>query len=214
MPNQSNRIKLTVIALVAFAALITGLFVSQYFFKKRAVDTSRFNGTFLSQPRNINAFDLTGTDQTPFNNAYLKGQWTMMFFGFTHCGYLCPTTMAELGKFYRILEDKQAKVMPKVIMISIDPKRDTIEGLNNYVKAFHPDFYGAIGDKSAIKTMTRELGIAYAQVALQGRNGADNYDIEHTGTVLLFNPEGQLNAFFTSPQNAAKLADDFLMLTS
>ncbi|GGI90155.1 SCO family protein [Legionella impletisoli] len=214
MPDKSNRITLTVIALIAFAALVLGVFVSQYFFKESKPDLSHFHGTLLSKPRDVNPFDLTGTDQRPFNNARLNNQWTMMFFGFTRCGYLCPTTMAELGKFYRVLESQGVKTLPKVVMISIDPDRDSLDILSNYVKAFHPDFQGARGDKEAIKAMTRELGIAYAKVALNNNIDPEHYDIEHTGTVLLFNPKGELSAFFTSPQNANNLAEDYLMLTS
>ncbi|WP_133130725.1 SCO family protein [Legionella yabuuchiae] len=214
MPDKSNRITLTVIALIAFAALILGIFFSQYFFKEKNPDLSRFHGTLLSKPREVNSFDLSGTDHRAFNNARLKDQWTMMFFGFTRCGYLCPTTMAELGKFYRVLESKGIKTLPKVVMISIDPERDNLEVLTNYVHAFHPDFQGARGDKEVVNAMTRELGIAYAKVALNNSTDPENYDIEHTGTVLLFNPKGELSAFFTSPQNADNLAEDYLMLTS
>lgn len=214
MMNQTNKIKITVLALVAFAALVAGLFISQHVFKSHKKDFSQFHGTLLTKSRDVNPFDLTGTDKKPFNNASLNDQWTMMFFGFTSCGYLCPTTMAELGKFYKILENKGAMIMPNVVMVSIDPKRDSLEVLGNYVKAFNPHFSGARGDKDAIKSMTRELGIAYAKVALNGQKDADHYDIEHTGTVLLFNPQGELTAFFTSPQNANNLAEDFLLLTS
>jgi protein SCO1 len=214
MSTQSKRITVTVIALVAFVALISGLFVSQYFFSKPRFDRDQFHGTLLNQPRDVNTFELVGIDKKAFNNASLNGQWTMMFFGFTNCGYLCPTTMAELGKFYKVLEQKGAKTMPTIVMVSIDPKRDSQEKLGKYVKAFDPHFYGARGDKKSIQAMTKEFGIAYAKVALKGSDDAENYDIEHTGTVLLFNPQGELTAFFTSPQQAENLSEDYLMLTS
>ncbi|AHE67954.1 SCO family protein [Legionella oakridgensis] len=214
MANKKNGVALTVIALVAFVALVSGLFVSQYMHKKKKIDESQFHGTLLNHPREVNSFALTGIDEQPFNNAKLQGQWTMMFFGFTNCGYLCPTTMAELGKMYRLLEEKGAKTLPKVVMISIDPQRDDLEKLAHYVHAFNSNFYGARGDKSTIKAMTREMGIAYAKVALKDNKDSENYDIEHTGTVLLFNPQGQLIAFFTVPHQADSLANDYLLLAS
>src|ERR1700744_1123951 len=124
MPAQKNRVTLTVIALIALMALFAGLFVSQYFYSKNKIDANNFYGTLLDKPRQIDQFALTGTDNQPFTNASLNGQWTMIFFGFTNCGYVCPTTMAELAKMYRILEEKKVTPLPRVVLISIDPQRD------------------------------------------------------------------------------------------
>lgn len=214
MPTTKTRIKLTVLALLVFASFITGLFVSQHVPRKKEIDPSQFHGTLLSEPRNISPFRLTGIDQKGFNHDALQGKWTMVFFGFTNCGYVCPTTMAELGKMYRVLEGKGVKNRPNVVMVTIDPKRDSLEKLTHYVKAFHPDFYGARGDDESIQTLTRELGVAYATVTLKGHEGEDNYDIEHTGAVMLFNPQGKLAAFFTTPHQANFLAEDYLLLTT
>lgn len=210
MLTTKTRIKLTVLALLVFAAGITGVFVSQHVPPKKELDPSQFHGTLLSEPRKISPFTLTGTDHGRFSQETLQGKWTMVFFGFTNCGYVCPTTMAELAKMYRLLESKGVQNRPNVVMVTIDPKRDSLEKLTHYVKAFHPDFYGARGDDASIKTLTRELGVAYATVTLKGGEG--NYDIEHTGAVMLFNPQGKLAAFFTTPHQADFLAEDYLRL--
>ena len=214
MPTQKQGIQKTVVALVAVAALVLGVFVYQHMNVNRSIDPSKIHGTLLDKPRPINAFELTGIDQQQFSNANLQGQWTMVFFGFTNCGSICPTTMAELGKMYQILEDKHVKTLPRVIMISIDPQRDSSERLGTYVKAFNPSFYGARGDEETIQALTRELGIAYARIALKGTEEEKNYDMEHTGTVMLFNPKGELSAFFTMPHQASLMAEDFQLLTS
>ncbi len=213
MANHSPRSKLSIVLMIALLALIVGCFVSFKIFKSDKHDLSQYHGTVLAKPREVSHFSLKGIDNKAFDNSLLKGKWTMMFFGFTNCGYVCPTTMAELGKFYQILEKKHAKPLPQVVMITVDPKRDTLNKLGKYVKAFHPNFYGAKGDKMATQSLTRELGVAYAKVALPGGD-PENYDIEHTGTVLLFNPQGLLAAFFTAPQNAENLAEDYILLTS
>jgi len=212
MFSKNNRITLTVILLLAFVALISGLFVSQYVFKKHTIDLAQFHGTLLNTPRDVQQFTLTGTDQKIFDDTSLEGQWTMVFFGFTSCGYLCPTTMAELGKMYRSLEDKGVKPLPRVVMITIDPERDSLKKLGHYVKAFDTHFYGARGDTDTIASMTRELGIAYAKIALKDSLDAQNYDMEHTGTVMLFDPQGKLEAFFTTPHQAEALVKDYMML--
>ena len=214
MPDKKNRIAITVVGVLAFASLFLGLFVSQHLHSNKKLDVSQFHGTFLDKPRAVNPFVLTGIDNQPFNNSSLRGHWTLVFFGFTNCGSICPTTMAELGKMYRMLEEKKVKPLPQVVMISVDSERDNLEQLNHYVKAFNPHFYGARGDENTLKVMTKEMGIAYTKVALPGSNDTQKYDIEHTGTVMLFSPQGELSAFFTMPHQASLLAKDYMLLVS
>ncbi|PWY56938.1 SCO family protein [Legionella qingyii] len=214
MSLKAKSVTFTVVVLLALAGLLSGIFVGQHVHFKKKIDVSRFHGTYLENPRQVNQFNLTGIDQKPFDNKSLKGKWTLMFFGFTNCGYVCPTTMAELSKMYRILEEKGVKNLPHVVMISIDPERDNQEKLGHYVTSFHPDFYGARGDEQSIKLMTREMGIAYAKVIEKGNNDATNYDIQHSGALMLFNPQGELNAFFTTPHHADILAKDYILLVS
>lgn len=212
MVDKTKRLTFTVAFLLAIVALSAGLFVSQHMHMKKNVDRSQLHGTLLDEPRVVQAFSLTGTDHKPFNNASLQGSWTMVFFGFTHCGYMCPTTMAELGKMYRLLEARGVKNLPQVVMISVDPKRDQLSKLGHYVKAFDSHFYGAKGSEDAIKAMTQEMGIAYLKVARKDTDDTSNYDIEHTGSIMLFNPKGELVAFFTSPHQADLLAKDYMLL--
>lgn len=210
--SKKNRITVTIASLLAFVALVVGLFVSQHVHLAKKLDKSQFDGTLLEEPRHINAFALTGSNKEPFTNTSLKGHWTLMFFGFTNCGSICPTTMGELAKMYRLLEEKGVHDLPQVVLISVDPERDTLEQLDRYTKAFNLHFYAARGDEDAIKAMTREMGIAYTKVTKESED-PQHYDIEHTGTVMLFNPQGELSAFFTAPK-ASLLAKDYQMLVS
>lgn len=215
MQNQKNGVKYTIITLLAIVAIITGVYsfkVSNIQNKK--VNSKDFNGTLLDTPRQISEFNLQRTDKKIFNNKSLLGHWTFIFFGFTNCGYMCPTTMAELGKTYRLLQNKGTQTLPEVVMISLDPKRDSLEKLEKYVHAFDAHFYGARGSDADIHAMTQELGIAYANVSIKTSQGKEKNDIEHTGAIMLFNPKGKLAAFFTSPHNSDLLAKDFLILTN
>lgn len=211
MSVKKKGIRLTVVALLGFAALISGLFVAQHMHKTKKINPEDFHGTLLQAPREINSFALTGTDGKPFTNESLKGQWTLVFFGFTNCGYLCPTTMGELGKMYRKLEAEGVKPLPRIVMISIDPDRDSLDKLGNYVKTFDMHFYGARGDETIVKNMTQEMGIAYAKVTLPNAEET-NYDMQHSGALILFNPEGQLTAFFTTPHQTDLLVKDYQLL--
>jgi protein SCO1/2 len=214
MSVKVKGVNLTVAILIAIGALFTGIFVSQHLHTKKKIDIAKFHGTYLENPRTVNNFSLTGSDNKAFTNSTLQGHWTLVFFGFTNCGYLCPTTLAELGKMYRILQDKKIKELPQVVMISIDPDRDSIEKLGQYVTTFQPQFYGARGEEQDIKAMTREMGIAYAKVINKDSSDPKNYDMQHSGAVMLFNPQGELNAFFTTPHRADLLAADYMLLIS
>ncbi|MCH9756414.1 MAG: SCO family protein [Gammaproteobacteria bacterium] len=199
------------------ALLLTGILMSAFYSKraavlKKAAVQNAFHGTLLSAPRPVQDFALIGTDGSPFSQNNLKHHWTMMFFGFTRCGFVCPTTMAELGKMYRILENQHVSPLPQVMMVSIDPARDDLAQLRRYVAAFHPNFQGARGSEEMTRAMTKALGVAYAKIAANPNAPATEDDIEHTGAVMLFNPDGHLAAFFTTPHQAKNLADDYQLL--
>ena len=212
MKSQAQGIRYTIIGLIAFIALITGLFVSQYMQKGPKIDPEKFHGTWLMKPRPLHAFKLTGTDTKVFDNESLKGNWTLMFFGFTNCGHVCPTTMAELAKTYRLLAERGVKPLQKVVMVSIDPDRDTLEKMDSYVHAFDKHFYGARGNMDVVKQMTKEMGVVYTRVSAPEEKDAENYDIQHSGAVMVFNPNGELNAFFTTPHKATDLASDYRLM--
>ncbi len=205
--------------LVSFcvALVLTGILVGSVYskhsaaLKKQAVQNA-FHGTLLTEPRPVNAFALTATSGEPFSETNLKNHWTMMFFGFTHCGFVCPTTMSELAKMYRILEGEHVAPLPQVIMVSIDPERDDLAKLRKYVTAFHPNFQGARGSEEMTRAMTKALGIAYAKTSVDPNSPAKQDDIEHTGAVMMFNPDGDLAAFFTGPHQAKNLAEDYRLM--
>ena len=212
MRQKNSKIRITVLGLSVFITALFGLFISQHQILNKNHDLSRFHGTLLEKPRNLSEFTLLGSDNKPFNNDSLNGHWTMAFFGFTSCGSICPTIMAELSKMYNLLESKGQKSLPNIVMISLDPKRDTLDKLASYVKAFHPSFYGASGDEVSLNKLTAEVGIAYAKITKKDDENSEGYDIEHTGTLILLNPKGEIAAFFTTPHNASLLAEDYMML--
>ena len=94
-------------------------------------------------------------------------------------------------------------------MVSIDPERDTLPKMAQYVKAFDPHFFGARGDGSSVHQMARGMGIVYMKVAAERGSPAENYNIQHSGAVMLFNPQGELAAFFTPPNTAEDIAADY-----
>jgi protein SCO1/2 len=163
-------------------------------------------GVYLPQPRtDIMDFKLTDNHGKPFTRDNLKGHWTMMFFGFTNCGLVCPTTLAALRDMYKTLQKTlPADQLPQVVMVSVDPERDTVKRMNDYVTSFDPHFIGARADIDETVQLEKNLHIAAAKIESNG-----HYTINHSAEILLFNPLGQLQAFLTYPHHAPQMVKDY-----
>lgn len=169
-------------------------------------------GTVLKTPRELSAFTLQGSDGKPFDNARLKGKWTLAFFGFTNCAMMCPTAMQELAKTYQMLEQDKVKTLPQVLMVSVDPERDTIEKVQDYVTKFNKNFVGAVGTSHSVRALSLEMGVAYEKVADRQKGSEQSYDIQHSGAVIVINPQGQIQAFFNWPHKPKDMASDYAQL--
>lgn len=201
------------IFIIAFIMLLGGVLTYEWRWSHAAIAQSLQHATLLDNPREIPDFALFSAGHQPFNKAAVQGKWTMLFFGFTSCPSLCPTTMASLGKMYRILEENQRVPLPQVVMVTLDPLRDKAENLQAYVQGFDPHFTSARSeDEATVNAMARAIGIASMKIEPQGNT--QNYTFEHTGTVMLLNPKGQLAAYFTMPHKPQELAHDYTIVVS
>ncbi|MCR9192206.1 MAG: SCO family protein [Gammaproteobacteria bacterium] len=178
------------------------------------VKAQEFHATVLDHPRPMPAFEMQGTNGHRFDNQSLQGHWTFMFFGFTHCGSVCPVTMAELGKMYRLLSQDTTVPRPRVVMVTLDPQRDTLKRMQTYVEAFQPEFLGARGSLKEAQALASKMGIAYTRVMANTKERPNDYSIEHSGSILLINPHADLVAFFTPPHEATLMARDYQLLNA
>lgn len=214
--QQQRGISMTVFVLCTVVSCILGIFFAKYWHtnnKKSAFPGYEFVGTVLKNPRALSEFHLTATDGTELDEAALKGHWSLVFFGFTHCPKMCPTAMHELAVTYQLLQKDKVNPMPKVMMVSVDPKRDSLERMKNYVEGFNKDFIGAIGSNKEVRKLSTEMGIAYEKVA--SRDGAaGEYDFQHSGAVIVLNPKGEIKAFFNWPHKPSEMAMDYTNLIS
>jgi len=185
---------LIVVALVAAAG---GVWVAQRTGDPAPQLTS---GTWLPQPRPVPEVSLVDQSGKPFTTQSLKGHPTLLFFGFTHCPDVCPTTLARLAQVV-----KTANVPDlKVLLVSVDPERDTPELLERYVHAFNPDFTGVTGKLDDIERFAKEFGVAMVKMDL----GGGEYTVDHSAVVTLLNRQGQRVALFTPPYEVAPVAAD------
>jgi protein SCO1 len=194
---------------IAFAALalLFGMWSQHNLGKSQPVELK--SGTLFPVPREIHPFNLiSAPGGQSFTNKNLKGHWSMLFFGFTHCAMLCPTTLKSLNQSYQQLQAANVTELPQIVFISIDPERDTLKDINDYVKMFNKNFIGVTGTKQQLDKLTKELSILHMKITTDNSK-ENNYQIDHSGTVLLINPQGQLQALFTPPIDAKTLADDY-----
>jgi protein SCO1/2 len=130
----------------------------------------------------------------------------MLFFGYTNCPDLCPTTLSTLAAMQKRLRAASAPVLPQVIFVSVDAKRDTPAQLAKYVPYFDPEFIGlTAADQRGVETVAKELGVG---VIIQP-TADGNYSVDHSGAIFVLSPDGRLTAVLTGPFSVAALQDDF-----
>jgi protein SCO1/2 len=166
------------------------------------------NATALpSQARPLPPFTLLDQDGQPFGNERLQGHWSFMFFGYTHCPDICPTTLATLNQTMERITQLGDAEKTQVVFVSVDPERDVQDTLKSYVKFFNPEFIGLTGTQEAISGLTKNLGILHIKTA--NPNDPDSYLMDHSASVLLIGPDGDLRALFGAPHQAEKIAEDY-----
>ena len=198
----------TVLGLVAFMALLVGLVVNRVL--SPTVMTNEqlsTNGMFVYEvPRHIDDFSLLDHDGQPFTKTSVTGdKWTLVFFGYTYCPDICPITLATIRQFEQLVQETEAADSVQVVMISVDPQRDTPEKLGAYVEYFGADYRGVTGDYIDIFNLARQLNIAFGYQPAEG----DNYLVSHSGEIVLINPKGDFHGFFKVPHDPEKMTANF-----
>jgi protein SCO1/2 len=162
----------------------------------------------LRVPLPLPAFALRDHEGRPFDETRLEGRWSFLFFGFTFCPEVCPMTLGNFRDVRARLAAGDARDLADVqfVFVSVDPERDTIERLGQFVPYFHSDFIGATGNADALEPLTKALGIYYAKA--EG-GGEQDYLIDHTTSVMLVDPQRRLHAIFGPPHDPDAVADAF-----
>jgi protein SCO1/2 len=170
----------------------------------------RVNGAIvLDQPRIFSDFELVDHRGEIFNIARMQDTWTIVFFGFTHCPDICPTTLAVLNDMYSKMKDSEKEQL-QIVMISLDAERDTVEALADYVPYFNEEFIGVTGNKHLIHRLTAEINIAYNKVPLEG----EDYTVDHSTQLVLINPKGHYHGFFRAPHSETMLRSTWRSISS
>lgn len=182
--------------------------------KLTAVDTestSNIPGLMWPAPKKLSPFQLIDQHGQPFDLSRLKGQWSLMFFGYTHCPDICPATMTLLNTVVKDLEKNQ-RTIPQIVFISVDPERDTQQHLNEYTSYFNPEFIAATGTGEQLSALTRQLGILSMIIPEEATSEQQNYLVDHTASILLIDPDAQLLSIFSAPHAQDEIVQRYVMI--
>ena len=166
--------------------------------------------TLFPDPKPLTAFALTDHENRAFDLSRLKGKWSFLFFGFTHCPDICPTTLAILARAHEnIAKSALGAKDVQFVFISVDPNRDTAGKLRQYVTYFDTTFLGVTGDNAQIGNLAGQLSVVY-QVAITP--GVEDYPVYHSAAVFLLDPQARYHAVFGPPLEAERISKRFRVL--
>jgi protein SCO1/2 len=206
-PLATPRRSLMPLIIVGIVAVIVGALAAHF-----ALQTPQAppltTGTALTPAHPVPQFSLVDGAGKAFTRDSLRGHWSLVFFGFTHCPDICPTTLSVLGDVHKQLANLPSGQQPTVIFVSVDPQRDTPDVVGKYVHFFSSDFIGVTGSVEAIDHLTAAAGVPVARVQLP----SGDYTVDHSGAVFVVDPDAALSAVLSSPTKADDISADFRRL--
>lgn len=213
MDKQQRGIRRTIVIVLIFIAIVLAGFIYTMTSPRiMSVKELVSNGAITFEaPKQIEEFQLLSHSGEPFSKANLEGQWTLLFFGFTQCHHFCPVTLALLNEVYGQLQS-DIRDKTQVVMVTVDPARDSADVLARYVPAFNSDFVGVTGEFLPIKLLANQLDVPFQKPA----NAGEDYQVAHGENIVLINPRGEYQGFFRSPHTLARLKTTYqsIVLTS
>ncbi|MBI5958858.1 MAG: SCO family protein [Chloroflexi bacterium] len=199
--SKTRRAPMSVLlVLLLFAILLAGCTKSD---GSKPPTATPLPGTVLDPPREVRDFTLTSHTGEPLSLHDLRGKVVLMFFGYTNCPDVCPTTLAEFKRVKTELGDEAQNVA--FVFVSVDGARDTPERLAAYVAAFDPDFIGLTGEDVTLRTIGKDYGLFYQRVNYDSAQEG-NYLVDHTASSFALDAEGRLSIIFPYQTDPAIMA--------
>ena len=209
MSEKTPRPYGTLIIFVFWGLLLAAVF---YWMLPDKTVPPELQGVLRPEPRPLRTFELSDQYRQAFNLERLKGEWSFVFFGYTYCPDICPTTLSALtGVVKQLQKDPQGLTNIQVVFVSVDPQRDTPDILEAYLKYFNEAFQGVTGAQQDIDSLTRQFGAGY-MIEPETRPG--EYLVSHTSSIFLVDPYGQLIAAFPPPHDANTIVEQFRQIRS
>lgn len=152
-------------------------------------------------------FTLVGDDGKAMTAADFAGKVVLLYFGYTHCPDVCPTTLADLAQALRLLGAEANRV--SVLFVSVDPKRDTPAVLKSYAAGFAPQVVGLSGSQEQLEALTKRYRVAYS---LGNADAYGNYVVYHSSSVFVFDPRGRVRLLAGDSDLPCAIAHDLEQL--
>lgn len=160
--------------------------------------------TVLPKPMALPQFDLIDQSGDKFGRESLESKWSALFFGFTHCPDICPATLQQLALARQRVNEITPDQFPNIILVSVDPERDTPEILKEYVSHFGEGVKGVTGSVDEVRKLTSALGIFFEK---SGQLDA-NYNVNHSAVVIIVDPNAEFHALFSAPHKVEQFVND------
>ena len=189
-----------IIAIVLAIALSAGIFVATRLQAPAVLKAAFVLPTAMPLPE----FSLLDQAGSAVTRDSFRDRWDLVFFGFTHCPDICPTTLQILAVARNELEAAGQEPLPRIVLISVDPERDTPELIGEYVDYFGDGNLGITGSLDELRKLTSKLGIYFEKQAGE----SDDYAVDHSAAVLLINPDGEFHALFSGPHSIENYVHD------
>ena len=195
-----------IIGVLAGFALAAGVWVavSMTAVKPESV----WSATILPSKVPIPAFNLRTHTGEAADQSVFKGQWDLVFFGFTHCPDICPLTLKVLENARTTLKDKGEVPLPRIVLVSVDPERDTPEHLAAYIGAFGETNLGLTGELEELRKLTGSIGIFFEKREIDD----EQYTVDHSSVVVVIDPDGRFHSLFSSPHRVENYVHDLPLL--
>ena len=182
--------------------LLTTIFLSTGLSLSTLARAGNLDGILLEKPIPLADFFLFDHAQEPFTRDRLKGKWSFVFFGYTHCPDVCPATMHEVEKLTDLLAPKPPMANQfQFIFVSVDPERDTPEHMAKYIQYFNPLILGVTGEVPELKNMTKKLKAKFSK----GDGTRTEYSVNHSSAMYLINPNAEYAARFRAPHDVDRI---------
>ncbi|MGF6692440.1 protein SCO1/2 [Metapseudomonas resinovorans] len=200
-----TRIQKTVFVLVALVAVVLGLTVHKVLTGQAQADPTKLLDAgivLLPQSRTLPALEMTNQDGEKMRVDQFNDKWSLVFFGYTFCPDICPTTLAQMRELKGLLPE-EARNNLQIILVSVDPNRDTPQQLKQYLGYFDPAFIGLTADLPTLQKLSNAVSIPF----IPADTSKENYTVDHSGNLVVLGPDGTQRGFIRSPLNNQKLKE-------
>lgn len=207
---QPQRLPLPIM-LLGLILVIVGALAARYVLgPKEPVLSAKLPPHYLEPGKPIIGFSLIDYNHQPFDASRFKGRWTFLFFGYTNCPDVCPTTMLVMKSVWaKLPAEAKAAPAPQLVFVSVDPDRDTPDRLKDYVTFYRPDFIGVTGKANQIDILTRQVGVQYG---FDDNPDGKGYTVKHSAQIILVDPGGKMRAVFSPPHKVDDLVRSFVQI--